>query len=238
MVVVCSGDSLAHEVFNGLGKRPDAKKALSKMAVAHIPCGSGNGLSKNLNATGNASMATLAVIKGIRKPLDLISVTQGDTRVLSFLSHTAGMGAESDLATEHLRWIGETRFTLGFLTRILAKKVYPCQIAVGIVMDNKESIMNHYGKEELKDTQNQIFSEVHSNGDNSDCEGLPLLKYGTIHYKISEDWTVISCENLGSLYCGNLAYMASGAKFFPPALPNDGMIDLVLIDGNIPAEPP
>jgi len=27
--------------------------------------------------------------------------------------------------------------------------------------------------------------------------------------------------------------MAENAKFFPPALPNDGLMDLVLIDGNI-----
>jgi sphingosine kinase len=26
MIVSCSGDGLAHEVFNGLGKRPDAKR--------------------------------------------------------------------------------------------------------------------------------------------------------------------------------------------------------------------
>ncbi|KAH6717376.1 sphingoid long chain base kinase-like protein [Leptodontidium sp. MPI-SDFR-AT-0119] len=237
MAVVCSGDGLAHEVFNGLGNRPDAKKALSEMAVAHIPCGSGNGLSHNLNATGNASMATLAVIKGIRKPLDLISVTQGDTRVLSFLSQTAGMGAESDLATENLRWMGEARFKLGFLTRILAKKVYPCEIAVKIAIDDKGSIMDHYAKEKLKnslkDKQCQIFPEVGSTGEDQDSGGLPPLKYGTIHDKIPEDWTVIPCENLGILYCGNLAYMAADAKFFPPALPNDGLMDLVLIDGNI-----
>ncbi|PVH81104.1 hypothetical protein DL98DRAFT_548749 [Cadophora sp. DSE1049] len=237
MVVVCSGDGLAFEVFNGLGKRPDARKALSKMAVAHIPCGSGNGLSQNLNATKNASMATLAVIKGIRKPLDLISVTQGDTRVLSFLSQTTGTGAESDLATENLRWMGDVRFKLGFLTRILAKKVYPCEIAVKIDIDSKKSIMDHYTKEKLKhaseDAQCQTFPEVRSTGEDQDYEGLPPLKYGTIHDKTPKDWTVIPSDNLGILYCGNLAYMAADAKFFPPALHNDGLMDLVLIDGNI-----
>lgn len=209
MVVVCSGDGLAHEVFNGLGKRPDTRRALSKIAVAHVPCGSGNGLSQNLNATGNASIATLAVIKGIRKPLDLISVTQEDSRVLSFLSQTTGIGAESDLATENLRWMGEVRFKLGFLTRILAKKVYPGEIVVRIVLSSKESIMDHYAQESLKnaleDAKCERTPEVDSTGEDQANKGLPPLEYGTVHDKIPDDWTVIPGDKLGILYCGNVS---------------------------------
>ncbi|KAH8586791.1 sphingosine kinase [Bisporella sp. PMI_857] len=239
MVVVCSGDGLAHEVFNGLGNRPDARKAFSKVAVAHIPCGSGNGLSHNLNKTGNVSKATLAVIKGIRKPLDLISITQGDKRRLSFLSQATGMGAESDLATEQLRWMGDVRFKIGFLTRILAQKVYPADIAVKIAIDSKSSIMDHYEKEASKCALEdaQMNSQcLHGGGPTEtdwSYDGLPPLKYGTIRDKIPEDWTVIPCDNLGILYCGNLAYIGADAKFFPSALHNDGLMDLVLINGNI-----
>ncbi len=88
IVASCSGDGLPHEVFNGLGKRSDATKALSKIAVVHIPCGSGNAMSCNLNGTDSASLATLAIIKGIPTPLDLISITQGETRTLSFISQS------------------------------------------------------------------------------------------------------------------------------------------------------
>lgn len=210
IVVVCSGDGLAHEVFNGLGNRPDARRALSKIAVAHIPCGSGNGLSHNLNGTGNASIATLAIIKGIRKPLDLISITQGDTRTLSFLSQTTGVGAESDLATEHLRWMGDIRFKFGFATRILTKKVYPSEIAVKIAVDSKASIMDHYAKEmsklALKDAQldSQCSPEGDPTADKRTYDGLPPLKYGTIKDKTPADWVIIPCDNLGILYCGNV----------------------------------
>lgn len=47
--------------------------------------------------------------------VDLFSVTQGKTQVISFLSQSLGLMADSDLGTEHLRWMGDTRFVYGFL---------------------------------------------------------------------------------------------------------------------------
>jgi sphingosine kinase len=211
VVVVCSGDGLAHEVFNGLGKRQDARMALTKIAVAHIPCGSGNGLSHNLNDTGNASKATLAVIKGLRKPLDLISITQGDRRSLSFLSQAMGVAAESDLATEHLRWMGDNRFRLGFLWRVLVKKAYPADIAVKVAIEGKGSIMDHYEKEisrQALEDQDNNCPRVPEGGrpeNTQSLDGLPPLKYGTIKDPLPEDWADIPCDNLGNLYCGNVS---------------------------------
>lgn len=147
VVAACSGDGLPHEIFNGLGKRPDAKKALAKIAVVNIPCGSGNAMSWNLNGTDSTSLATLAVIKGVPTPLDLISVTQGTTRTLSFLSQSLGIVAESDLGTENMRWMGGARFTVGFLTRLYSKMIYPCDLAVKVAIDDKKAIKEHYLKE-------------------------------------------------------------------------------------------
>ena len=210
MVVVCSGDGLAHEVFNGLGKRSDARKSLLMMAVAHIPCGSGNGLSHNLNDTGNVSKATLAVIKGLRKRLDLISITQGDIRTLSFLSQAVGMGAESDLATEHLRWMGDVRFKLGFFTRIMARKIYPAQLALKITVEGKNRIQEHYKRETMKQALGGILKNSHEPPRSTEIsqgqDGLPPLKYGTINDKTPEDWVVIPCDTLGNLYCGNVSF--------------------------------
>jgi hypothetical protein len=47
--------------------------------------------------------------------LDLCSVQQGDNRIISFMSQAIGMMADIDLGTEHLRWMGEARFMVGFL---------------------------------------------------------------------------------------------------------------------------
>lgn len=46
---------------------------------------------------------------------DLCSVTQSGRRVISYLSVSLGLMADLDIKTEHLRWMGDTRFIYGFL---------------------------------------------------------------------------------------------------------------------------
>ncbi len=143
----CSGDGLPHEVFNGLAKQSDALAALSKVAVVQLPCGSGNAMSLNLNGTDSASMAALAVVKGVRTPLDLVSITQKDRRILSFLSQSVGILAECDLGTEHLRWMGGMRFEVGFLMRLVRRTVYPCDVALKLEIGSKDDIKEAYRRE-------------------------------------------------------------------------------------------
>lgn len=211
VIATCSGDGLAHEVFNGLGKRSDAKRALSKVAVVHVPCGSGNAMSCNLNGSNSPSMAALAIVKGIPTPLDLISVSQGDTRTLSFLSQSVGIVAESDLATESLRWMGSARFTYGFLVRLLGQALYPCDLAVKIAINDKQDIKEHY-RQELSNTapaSERRGSKHMLNDDESATsgheDGLPPLRYGSINDKLPEDWELVSLDKLGNFYAGNVS---------------------------------
>lgn len=245
VVIPCSGDGLPHEVFNGLGKRPDAGRALRQLAVAHIPCGSGNAMSCNLNGSHRPSWAALAVIKGVRTPVDLISLTQGDRRTLSFLSQTLGIIAEADLGTEHLRWMGATRFDVGVGQRIFSKKTYPCDISVKVALSDKAAIKAHYKKElrEADHTLRRDGTSTHpesvepesSPGTAASGEGLPPLKYGTINDKVPADWETEAHEHLGNFYCGNMAWMAPTANFFAAACPNDGLMDMVTNNANIGA---
>lgn len=232
IIVPCSGDGLPHEVFNGLGKRPDACRALQKIAVAHVPCGSGNALACNVFGTHRASLAALAIVKGIPTPMDLISITQGEKRFLSFLSQTLGIIAEADLGTEHLRWMGEHRFTYGVVTRILKKKVYPCDLFVKMEIDHKEGVRDHYRRErenssvaELDKLAPPPSASQSGGGDGgggqdsvtteSDTEvvlrnegdgvGLPPLKYGTVQDKLPEGWEKIDADQVGNFYCGNVS---------------------------------
>lgn len=239
-VVVCSGDGLVHEIFNGFGKRTDAKKALSKMALAHIPCGSGNGMSYNLYGNKvSPNMAALGIVKGIRTSLDLVSVTQKGTRTLSFLSQAVGTIAEFDLATENLRWMGPIRFTYGYLVRIMQKKIFPCDLFVKLEMEDKDAIKAHYQKEfENKGLAISAEEKGHDvdagNSTPIESHGLPPLQYGTVEDDMPGDWKKIPCEKLGSFYCANMAYMAGDVNYFPAALPNDGLMDLVVTDGDLP----
>lgn len=47
--------------------------------------------------------------------VDLLSILQSGRRSFSFLSQCIGLMADLDLGTEHLRWMGSSRFVYGFL---------------------------------------------------------------------------------------------------------------------------
>jgi sphingosine kinase len=228
VVACCSGDGIPHEVWNGFSQREDAARALAKIALAQLPCGSGNAMCLNFNGTDSPSLAALAVIKGLRTPLDLASVTQGDRRTISFLSQSVGIVAECDLATEHLRWMGSARFTYGALSRVLKKTLYPADIAVQVEYDNKAAIREVYRTEASKPPRSDSDRELPPGG-----TGLPPLQYGTINDPLPPSWELIPHNELGNCYAGNLAYMSADANFFPAALPSDGCLDLVRIRGDI-----
>lgn len=235
VIAACSGDGLPYEIFNGLGKRRDARRALSKIAVTQLPCGSGNALSLNINGTNSNSLAALAVVKGIRTPLDLFSITQGDQRILSFLSQSFGIVAECDLGTDHLRWMGSARFTWGFLVRLLGKTVYPCDIAVKVDIGTKPEIRDHF-RNELNQRpppeENRRDHEPYPSS-TSDEDGLPPLKFGTVNDPLPSNWTRVPASTLANFWCGNMPLMAPDTNVFPAALPCDGFADLVTIDGDI-----
>ena len=235
VIASCSGDGLPHEVFNGLGRKSNATNALSKVAVVQLPCGSGNAMSWNLNGTDSTSMAALCIVKGIRTPLDLISITQGDRRTLSFLSQSIGIVAESDLGTDHIRWMGSARFTYGFLVRLLRKTVYPCDLAVKVEVESKAQIREHYQKQSTNRRCSDQRGGPKPDGLSGSYEenGLPTLRYGSINDELPSDWKLMPYDKLGNFYAGNMAYMAPDTNFFPATLPNDGCLDLVTIDGDI-----
>ena len=229
VIASCSGDGLPHEVFNGLGKRRDAVRALHRIAVVQLPCGSGNAMSLNLNGTDSPSIAALSIVKGLRTPLDLTSITQGDKRLLSFLSQSVGIVAEVDLGTDDIRWMGDTRFTYGFLKRTLGRYVYPCDVAVAVDVPTKAGVREHYRDKLSNDPDGQDRSELPE----SDDDGLPPLKFGTVNDPLPPGWSLVPYDNMGNFYCGNMAWMTSDANFFPAAIPNDGHNDLVTINGDI-----
>ena len=237
-IVCCSGDGLPYEVFNGLGRRKDAFRALHNVAVAMIPCGSGNAMAWNLSGTASVSVTALTIVKGLRTPMDLMSVTQGNKRSLSFLSQSFGIVAECDLGTEHMRWMGAHRFTVGFLLRILRKTVWPCDLAMKVEIGDKKSIKRHYvtsthknpsRREQLSREEAAAARGIANGG------GLPDLKYGTVMDPLPEDWTTIpNSQNTGVFYAGNMAIVSEDTDFFPAAFPDDGLMDIVVVDGTIP----
>lgn len=226
-VIACaSGDGTAHEVFNGLALQEHPCKALSKIAVVQLPCGSGNAMSVNILGTSSPSIGALATVKGIKSSLDLASITQGDKRYISFLSQAVGIVAESDIGTDNIRWMGPARFELGYLMRVLGKTIYPAEIWAGIDTSDKASIREGFAK----------YANISANfqPQHADSNALPTLKFGTVNDTVPKEWTYIDYPNLGNLYCGNMSFMTGDANFFPYSLPCEGRMDLLTVDGDIP----
>ncbi|KXL49428.1 hypothetical protein M433DRAFT_151717 [Acidomyces richmondensis BFW] len=234
-VIACaSGDGLPHEVFNGLAKQKHPRRALRKVAVTQLPCGSGNAMSANLNGTNSPSLAALAIVKGVRTPIDLVGITQGKNTFYSFLSQSVGIVAESDLGTESLRWMGPFRFTWGFLVRMLGHTIYPAEVSVAVDEADKQTIQEIYRQavQEAKSValKHSAASDVMDVSEESGGE-LPPLKYGTVADPLPPNFQTEDMPTLGNFYVGNMCLMASDAPFFSAALPSDGRMDMISIDG-------
>ena len=68
--------------------------------------------------------AAFACARGRSAPLDILSVhTPTETRY-SFLSVTWGIVANIDIKSEQFRWMGEARFTAGFISELLSLPKY------------------------------------------------------------------------------------------------------------------
>ncbi|KAK3047522.1 sphinganine kinase lcb4 [Extremus antarcticus] len=240
-VVACaSGDGLPHEVWNGLAKQRNPRRAMRKVAVVQIPCGSGNALSLNFNGTDSPSLAALAIVKGVRTPFDLVAITQGDRKFYSFLSQAVGIIAELDLGTESLRWMGSLRFTWGALVRLLGKSRYPATIAVAVESDDKQAIKAAYRNAVVEQEAARAKMLLHDDTDDDDDSlletqntGLPELRYGTIQDDLPSAFQVEDQPSLGNFYVGNMCWMSPDNAFFPNALPSDGKLDMVNISGAI-----
>jgi len=71
--------------------------------------------------------------------LDLCSVLMlpSKTRRWSFVSQALGLMVDLDIGTENLRWMGDTRFVLGFLKGIVSSSNFKARIRINVVEDDK-----------------------------------------------------------------------------------------------------
>lgn len=73
VLAVVGGDGTLHEVINGLLSRPDWRECAASVALAHFPCGSGNGVAVSCGLR-DAATAAVAVAKGALARMDVTSV--------------------------------------------------------------------------------------------------------------------------------------------------------------------
>lgn len=134
MLVFVGGDGTVFEGLQGLLSRPDWDAA-RLLPIAHVPGGSGNGLAHSCGLQ-DAATAAFCICKGVVSPMDVASVLQAPAvpggsprRMYSMLMATYGLMSNLDVGTEHLRWMGDTRFLLGLLWEIVKSRSYQASIA-------------------------------------------------------------------------------------------------------------
>lgn len=231
IIACCSGDGIPHEFINGLYKRPDCAKAFDKLAVTQLPCGLGNAFSLSTYGTTDTALATLEMLKLTKMKMDVMLLSQGQKSCLSFLSQAYGAIADSDIGTEHLRWMGSVRFELGLAYKIFTKARYPCDLYVKYAIENKKEIQEHF----------KLYSKYQESLTNLQERGLTMKqlqpRYPGLDSPVAADWQKIpsdETDNLSIFYVGNMPYVLTDAQFFPAAISDDGYMDLLVFHNKIP----
>ena len=209
VVMACSGDGVVHEIFNGLAKRADARRAFAQLPIAHVPCGTGNSLSKALYGVREPTIAALEIIKGIGIPFDVASITQrgddgGVVRTVSFDGLAFGLVGEIEPSTEHLRWMGELRYRYGYVKKVLMKQAYPCDIAFKVEAHGRQEVTELYARERSLAEQPN-WSGITEDSTSVNELGLPPLKWGTIEDDIPGEWESVKWDNMGMLWTGSVS---------------------------------
>ncbi|KAJ5986472.1 ATP-NAD kinase-like domain-containing protein [Penicillium sp. IBT 35674x] len=216
-IVCCSGDGLPYEVINGIALRDDAGHILRNVPVVQLPGGSGNAMCVNMFKTTSFSHAALYTLKGIRQPIDLMSVTQGDKRYISFLSQSVGLLAECDLDTESMRFLGGKRFAVGFLQRVFKPPVYGCEVAVCHSARKPDPHAERPGT--------QINEQSR--------QGLPDLQFGSVNDILPDSWKREHHPTLGIFFAGQFPFVDAKSQLVPDAKPDDGLVDIIIVDSGI-----
>lgn len=264
-LVCVGGDGTVHEIVNGLAAREDAIDALH-LPLVPVPCGSGNGMFVSLHGatTLNVALACLSALKGRGHAQELCVVTQDAAlfpeketiypirgtgeggkayvQYYSFLSQAIGLMADIDLGTEHLRFLGDLRFSLSYLSGVVFNK--KCDINIEVFLGSR-------GGTNKARMRARALSEAPSAVDGmTRPDNVRRLKYGSVmdtvehvakplHLSDASEgepnaqeeamagWQQVPVA-VSSLYCGKMPYVARSFMAFPYALPSDGAMDILI----------
>ncbi|KAG1891068.1 ATP-NAD kinase-like domain-containing protein [Suillus subluteus] len=217
-LVTVSGDGLIHEVLNGINQHEHRDQAFC-IPIAPIPTGSGNGMSLNLLGLQDGldvCAATLNVLKGQPLKTDLFSFTQGDRCRISFMSQTIGITADIDIETEHLRWMGDIRFIVGYIRAIIARKSCPIELSMKVVDQDKSRMLDalHARRAGESPSPSSPPSSLLSDDKKPDSASSS-----------HDEWTRFKRPILW-MYAGQGPFVSRALMQFPVSLADDGLIDI------------
>ncbi|XP_020220229.1 sphingosine kinase 1 isoform X1 [Cajanus cajan] len=222
-IVCVSGDGILVEVVNGLLQREDWDVAI-KMPLGVVPAGTGNGMAKSLlDSIGDpcdVAYAVLAIIRGHKQPLDVATITQGETRFFSILMLAWGLVADIDIESEKYRWMGSARLDFYALCRFFNLRQY-----IGRV-----SFVPAPGYEAFGEPSYYPGNST-SQGSNSDAKNVNLQKLCYLGPEINLEnlnWRVINGPFI-SVWLHNVRWGAEDTMAAPDAKFSDGYLDLIII---------
>ncbi|XP_052203723.1 sphingosine kinase 1 [Diospyros lotus] len=223
-IVCVSGDGILVEVVNGLLEREDWNAAI-KMPLGVVPAGTGNGMAKSLmDSVGLpciASNAVLAIIQGHKRPLDVASILQGETRFFSVLMLAWGLVADIDIESEKYRWMGSARMDFYAIQRIFHLRKYSGWIsfvpAPGFEACGEPSSPKDVLPSNINNPSQDEPMKVHQRGYQGPQVDLESLEWRKIDGPFVSVWL------------HNVPWGGEDTKAAPDAKFSDGYLDLILM---------
>jgi diacylglycerol kinase family enzyme len=206
-LVTVSGDGLFHELINGLLTRSDWREAC-KIPIGFIPGGTSNALGKNLDIP-NAILATLSILKCKTRPMDVMSVIQGQKITFTHLSVSWGLIADIDIESEKFRRLGELRMTIMALIRLIRLRSYRGTLYLLPT-----------------DKSNEFQVPLHSKHEDTGPTCIYTAPNGT-YYK---NWPIKINTDFQYFLASNLPWIAKDFMASSSVSLDDGEIDLVYAD--------
>ncbi|XP_075523171.1 sphingosine kinase 2-like isoform X3 [Primulina tabacum] len=191
------------------------------MPIGVVPAGTGNGMAKSLlDSNGEpcaASNATLAVIRGHKRSLDVATLSQGNTKFFSVLMLAWGLVADIDIESEKYRWMGSARLDVYAVQRIFGLRKYN-----GSVIFAPAPGYESYG--EPLDLENQIIvdGEAEMKSDKQYGYHGPELDVKSLNWQKVDGPFV-------SIWLHNVPWGGEDAMAAPNAEFSDGYLDLIMI---------
>lgn len=224
-VVIVSGDGLLFEVIQGIMARPDWAVVIRNLPLGVLPGGSGNGLAVSLahgsHEVKGAKSNAFLIAKGHVSQMDLCAVDHFATgRMYSFLSLELGMIADVDLESDWMRSLGDLRFTLQFLRRIL--KPRKLRVKLSYVPVEGDPASPKHGA-----------PRVPSYWEEPDCytgEGGPRGKYSVPLLKpVPQDMYKTIEDDFYLMWNTNVAWMSFSGHVSPTSRWDDGYMQMTFV---------
>ena len=228
-IVIIGGDGLIFEVVSGIMARDDHAQVFKNLPLAPIPGGSGNGLAKSiLHECGEActtKVATFVAITGAPAYLDISRVTTTSESHFSFLALSWGMIADVDINSESLRWMGEARFTVSGVSRIITRKLYRGRLSMLLADTVSGDTVTGENSSEVSDT-------VTEQKQGTALAKLPPLceSLDTCVAENPDSWLVLE-DDFIMVWVVQTSHASTTMYTGPGVTLNDGIFTLTLVRG-------